>query len=222
MSVEVETVRTVEVPTRMVHGPGAIDRLGGIVEELGVRRPLLVTDGGVVAAGLAEKALDHLTDAAVFDAVRPNPDVELVGRTSEVYREEGCDGLVALGGGSSIDTAKGVGVEITGGGSIADYEYGKTPISRRVPPLVTVPTTAGTGSEVTLWAVITDYGRRIKFNVGGTPLIAAHVAIIDPALMVELPTAITAATGMDALSHGIEATPAIIISPSPTLSRSRP
>src|ERR687898_1710730 len=124
MSVEVETVRTVEIPTRMVHGPGAIRRLGEIVEELGVRRPLLVTDGGVVAAGLAEKALEQLTDPSVFDGVRPNPDVELIGRTSEVYREEGCDGLVALGGGSSMDTAKGVGVEIVHGGAITDYEDG--------------------------------------------------------------------------------------------------
>src|SRR5215204_5359359 len=181
MSVEVETVRTVEIPTRMVHGPGAIRRLGEIVEELGVRRPLLVTDGG-----------------------GPNPDVELIARTSEVYREEACDGLVALGGGSSMDTAKAVGVEIVHGGSIADYEYGKTPITRRIPPLVTVPTTAGTGSEVTLWAVITDHERKIKFNVGGTALIGARVALIDPALTVGLPTAITAATGMDALSHGIE------------------
>src|SRR5215208_5980134 len=204
MSVEVETVRTVEVPTRMVHGSGAIGSLGEIVKELGVRRPLLVTDGGVVAAGLAEKALERLTDASVFDGVRPNPDVELIGRTSEVYREEGCDGLVALGGGSSMDTAKGVGVEIVQGGSIADYEYGKTPITRRIPPLVAVPTTAGTGSEVTLWAVITDHKRRIKFNVGGTPLIGAYVAVIDPTLMLGLPPVITAATGMDALSHGIE------------------
>src|ERR687884_1045006 len=204
MSVEVETVRTVEVPTRMVHGPGAIGRLGEIVEELGVRRPLLVTDGGVVAAGLAEKALERLTDASVFDGVRPNPDVGLIGRTSEVYWEEGCDGLVALGGGSSMDTAKGVGVEIVHGGSIADYEYGKTPITRRIPPLVTVPTTAGTGSEVTLWAVITDHERKIKFNVGGTPLIGAHVALLDPELTVGLPPVVTAATGMDALAHAIE------------------
>src|SRR5829696_3955626 len=204
MSVEVETVRTVEIPTRMVHGPGAIRRLGEIVEELGVRRPLLVTDGGVVAAGLAEMALERLTDTSVFDGVRPNPDVELIARTSEIYREEGCDGLVALGGGSSMDTAKAVGVEIVHGGSIADYEYGKTPITRRIPPLVTVPTTAGTGSEVTLWAVITDHERKIKFNVGGTALIGARVALIDPVLMVGLPPAITAATGMDALSHGIE------------------
>jgi choline dehydrogenase len=93
---------------------------------------------------------------------------------------------------------------VANGGSILDYEYGKTPITRRIPPLVTVPTTAGTGSEVTLWAVITDHGRGIKFNVGGTPFIGAHVALIDPTLMLGLPPAITAATGMDALSHGIE------------------
>ncbi len=204
MSVEVETVRTVEVPTRMVHGPGSIGRVGEIVKELGVRRPLLVTDGGVVAAGLAQRAVEHLTDAVVFDGVRPNPDVELIGWASEVYQKEGCDGLVALGGGSSMDTAKGAGVEVANGGSILDYEDGRKPITRRVPPLVTVPTTAGTGSEVTLWAVITDHERKIKFNVGGTALIGAHVALIDPVLMVGLPPAITAATGMDALSHGIE------------------
>jgi choline dehydrogenase len=130
--------------------------------------------------------------------------VELVREASALYREEGCDGLVALGGGSSMDTAKGVGVEVANGGSILDYEYGKTPVVSRIPPLVTVPTTAGTGSEVTLWAVITDHERGIKFNVGGTPLIGAHVALVDPALTLGLPPAITAATGMDALSHGIE------------------
>ena len=204
MSVNVETVRTVEVPTRMVHGPGAIDRLGELVRGLGVEYPLLVTDRGVVSAGLADRALGSLGDAFVFDGVRANPDAELVREASEPYREEGCDGLVALGGGSSMDTAKGLGVEVANGGSILDYEYGKTPITRRIPPLVTVPTTAGTGSEVTLWAVITDHGRGIKFNVGGTPFIGAHVALIDPTLMLGLPPAITAATGMDALSHGIE------------------
>lgn len=204
MNVEVELVRTVEMPTRMVHGPGAISRLGLLVKELGVRRPLLVTDAGVSAAGLADEALAHLEGASVFDGVRPNPDTELIGRASAFYREEDCDGLVALGGGSSMDTAKGIGVEVANGGSILDYEYGGTPITRRIPSLVTVPTTAGTGSEVTLWAVITDPERKIKFNVGGTPLIGAHVALVDPALMLGLPPAITAATGMDALSHGIE------------------
>lgn len=204
MSVQVETVRAVEIPTRMVHGPGAISRLGELVSELGVTRPMLVTDPGVASAGLADRALEYLEGAVTFDAVRPNPDVELVGEVSALYREEGCDGLVALGGGSSMDTAKGVGVEVAHGGSILDYEYGNTPITHRIPPLVTVPTTAGTGSEVTLWAVITDHSRGIKFNAGGTPLIGAHAALIDPELTLGLPPAITAATGMDALSHGIE------------------
>ena len=204
MSVEVETVRTVEVPTRIVHGPGAISGLGELARGLGMRKPFLVTDRGVAAAGIADEALKHLEGAAVFDGVYPNPDVELVGRASALYREQGCDGLVAIGGGSSIDTAKGIGVEVAHGGSIADYEYGRTAISRRIPPLVAVPTTAGTGSEVTLWAVIADHERKIKFNVGGTPLIGAHVALVDPSLMTGLPSAITAATGMDALSHGLE------------------
>jgi choline dehydrogenase len=204
MPVEVETIRSVEVPTRLKHGAGAVRRLGEVLGELGVARPLVVTDPGVVAAGLVDRALDGLGDVVVFDSVRPNPDIELVDEGAHVYADSGCDGLVGVGGGSSIDTAKSIGVVAEHGGSILDYEYGRSPISRRVPPLVAVPTTAGTGSEVTLWAVITDHERKIKFNVGGTPLIGPHVALIDPELMLGLPPAVTAATGMDALSHAIE------------------
>ena len=204
MSVEVDTVRSVEVPTRMVHGPGASARLAELCRELGISKPLVVTDKGVLAAGLVEPALAQLDNAVLFDGVRPNPDIELVGEGSALYRDQGCDGLVAIGGGSSIDAAKAIGVEVVHGGSILDYEYGGVPLTKRLPPLVAVPTTAGTGSEVTLWAVITDHERQIKFNVGGTPLIGAHAAVIDPELMVGLPAAVTAATGLDALSHGIE------------------
>jgi choline dehydrogenase len=204
MSVEVETIRSVEVPTRLVHGAGAVARLGELVAELGSERPFLVTDKGVVSAGLADAVREHLADIVLFDEVEPNPDIALVARASAAYRDAGCDGLVALGGGSPMDTAKAVGVEIVHGGSIVEYEYGHLPLTRRIPPLVAVPTTAGTGSEVTLWAVITDRERKIKFNVGGTPLIGAHVALLDPELTLGLPPAVTAATGMDALSHGIE------------------
>ena len=204
MSVQVETVRSVEVPTRIVHGPGAVARLGELVRELGVTRPFFVTDKGCVEAGVTEQALGHVADAVLFDEVEPNPSIELVGRAAAAYREVGCDGLVAVGGGSSMDTAKAVGVEIAHGGSIVEYEYGTTPLTKRIPPLVAVPTTAGTGSEVTLWAVITDHDRKIKFNVGGTPLIGAHVALVDPELTLGLPPAVTAQTGMDALSHGVE------------------
>jgi choline dehydrogenase len=204
MSVEVETVRTVEVPTRIVHGAGAIARLGELARELGVTRPFLVTDRGVADAGLADAALEHLGEAVVFDEVRANPDIELVGRAAAACRDAGCDGLVAVGGGSTMDTAKSVGVEVVHGGSIVEYEFGSKPLQHRIPPLVAVPTTAGTGSEATLWAVITDRQRKVKFNVGGTPLIGPHVALVDPELTLGLPPAITAATGMDALSHGIE------------------
>jgi len=204
MSVKAEVVRSVEVPTRIVHGPGSLARLGEVVRGLGIERPLLVTDAGVAAAGLAGRALERLDGAVLFDGVQANPDIELVARASAVYREEGCDGLVALGGGSAMDTAKAVGVEVAHGGSIREYEYGQTPLSERIPPLVAVPTTSGTGSEVTLWAVITDHERQLKFNVGGTPLIGPHVALVDPELTLGLPAAVTAQTGMDALSHGIE------------------
>jgi choline dehydrogenase len=204
MAVEVDLVRTMEVPTRLVHGPGAVASLPEALRDLGVTRPLVVTDPGVAAAGLLDRVLEHLGENVVFDEVRPNPDIALVDHGVRVFRESGCDGLVALGGGSSIDTAKSIGVVEEHGGSILDYEYGRTPLSRRIPPLTAVPTTAGTGSEVTLWAVITDHDRGVKFNVGGTPLIGPHVALIDPELMLGLPPAVTAATGMDALSHAIE------------------
>jgi len=204
MPVEVDTVRAVSVPTRLVHGPGAVASLASELEALGVSRPMLVTDPGVAAAGLVDRVLPYLDGAVTFDEVRPNPDIALVDRGADAYREAGCDGLVALGGGSSMDTAKSIGVVAMHGGSIASYEWGRDPIERRIPALVAIPTTAGTGSEVTLWAVITDHDRKIKFNVGGTPLIGAHVALVDPELMLGLPPAVTAATGMDALSHAIE------------------
>ena len=205
LPVEIETIRTVELPTRLVHGTGAIARLGEVMRELGVTRPLLVTDPGVAAAGLAERALEHLDGAVVFDHVRPNPDIALVDEGAALYAESGCDGLVGLGGGSShghcqVDRRRRPSRRV-------DRELRVRITTRsieRIPPLVAIPTTAGTGSEVTLWAVITDHERKIKFNVGGTPLIGAHVALVDPELMLGLPPAVTAATGMDALSHAIE------------------
>jgi choline dehydrogenase len=103
-----------------------------------------------------------------------------------------------------MDTAKGIGVVAAHDGSIVDYEWGHSPIAKRIPPMIAVPTTAGTGSEVTLWAVITDPKRKIKFNVGGTPNIASWVALIDPELSVKLPGPVTAGTGMDALAHAVE------------------
>jgi choline dehydrogenase len=202
------TLRTYQSPTRLVQRLGAIQELGNEAGQLGIRRPLLVTDAGVKAAGLLDTALVALrssdVEPVVFDKVRANPGVELVDAGAAEYRKQGCDGLVAIGGGSSMDTAKGIGVVAIHDGSIVDYEWGHNPIHSRIPPMIAVPTTAGTGSEVTLWAVITDPKRKIKFNVGGTPHIAAWVAVIDPELTVKLPAAVTAGTGMDALAHAVE------------------
>jgi choline dehydrogenase len=201
-------LRSYQSPTRMVHAIGALKALGDEAKALGVRRPLLVTDQGIVKAGLLDEALTPLRAAGLdpvpFAEVRANPGIALVDEGARTYVKERCDGLVGMGGGSSIDTAKGIGVVAVHGGSIVQYEWGKSPIHSRIPPLVAVPTTAGTGSEVTLWAVITDPDRKIKFNVGGTPNIAAHVALVDPALSVNLPPGVTAGTGMDALTHAIE------------------
>jgi choline dehydrogenase len=202
------TLRTYQSPTRLVQRLGAIQELGSEASQLGMRRPLLVTDPGVKAAGLLEVALASLrrsdVEPVVFDRVRANPGVELVDAGAAEYRSQGCDGLVAIGGGSSMDTAKGIGVVAVHDGSIVEYEWGHSPIRSRIPPMIAVPTTAGTGSEVTLWAVITDPKRKIKFNVGGTPHIASWVAVIDPELTVKLPAAVTAGTGMDALAHAVE------------------
>jgi choline dehydrogenase len=200
-------VQSYELPTVIKHGVGALAALGEEAARLGIRRPLVVTDKGMVKAGHVDRAAAlleaHGLTAAVFDAVAGNPSIHHVARGTEAYRDHRADGMVALGGGSSMDTAKAVGVEIAHGGKILDYEYGHTPLARRIPSLVCVPTTAGTGSEVTLWSVITDPARQVKFNVGG-PLIAPHLALIDPLLAVGLPPHLTAFTGMDALSHAVE------------------
>ena len=202
-------LRSFEVPTVVKHAPGALDCLADEIKALGSKRPMLVTDKGLVNAGLvaeATKALDAGNmDYVLFDGVVANPPIKLVDDAAEFYKTEGCDGLIGFGGGSSMDTAKSIGVVAVHGGSILDFEWADPqPIVKRIPPLVCVPTTSGTGSEVTLWAVITDPARKIKYNVGGTGLIAAHVALLDPRLTLGLPGKITAGTGMDALTHAIE------------------
>ncbi len=197
------------LPTAIKHGIGSIEHIGEEVKNLGVTKVLLVTDPGIYQAGVTAPVEKYLKEAGVeivlFNKVEPNPPVRLISEGSKTYKEENCNGLVAVGGGSSMDTAKGIGVEVTHEGSVLDYEAaeGKKPLANRIPPLTTIPTTAGTGSEVTQWAVITDEEREFKFNTGG-PLIAAHLTIIDPELHVSMPPHVTAMTGIDALAHAIE------------------
>jgi choline dehydrogenase len=202
-------MRSFEVPTVVKHAPGAITCLADEIKALGSKRPMLVTDKGLVNTGIVDEITAILkashVDYVLFDGVVPNPAIKLVDDAAEMYKADGCDGLIGFGGGSPMDTAKSIGVVAVHGGSILDFEWATPqPIKKRIPPLVCVPTTAGTGSEVTLWAVITDPARKIKYNVGGTGLIAAHVALIDPRLTLGLPPRITAGTGMDALAHAVE------------------
>ncbi len=199
------------LPTRVVFGDGCSRAAGEHAAGLGARRALLVTDAGVREAGAAEGVADALgragLDVTVFDRVDPNPRVASVRAGVDVAREAGCDVLVAVGGGSVIDTAKAIGLVLTNGGDVVDYDFTldePRPIERPSTPLVAVPTTAGTGSEVTFWAVVTDPERQEKLGVGG-PLMAPAVALVDPELTLTLPPGPTAFTGLDALTHAVEA-----------------
>ncbi|MDH5555700.1 MAG: iron-containing alcohol dehydrogenase [Alphaproteobacteria bacterium] len=185
---------------------GAVETLPDELKALGVSRPLIVTDAGIVAAGLAARVKDCLPGVTpVFDGTPPNPTEEAVEAALAVYREAGCDGIVALGGGSSIDLAKGVALLATHDGPLEQYAVilgGMPKITPAVAPLIAVPTTAGTGSEVGRGALITlRDGRKLGFIA---PSMIPKVAVCDPELTLGLPAGLTAATGMDALTHCIE------------------
>ena len=186
---------------------GALAQLRSECARVGMRRPLIVTDAGVKTAGLLERAQAALADlaAAVFDATPSNPTEAAVRAAAAVYREAGCDGLIALGGGSAIDCAKGVAIAATHEGPLKTYatiEGGSPRITERVAPLIAVPTTAGTGSEVARGAIlIVDDGRKLGFHSWH---LVPKAAILDPELTLGLPPRLTAATGMDAIAHCME------------------
>jgi alcohol dehydrogenase class IV len=186
---------------------GAIRLLRSECERIGITRPLVVTDAGVRAAGILQKALDALGDlpVAVFDQTPSNPTEAAVRLAAAQYREAGCDGLIAVGGGSAIDCAKGVAIAATHEGPLKTYatiEGGSTRITERVAPLIAVPTTSGTGSEVARGAiVIVDDHRKLGFH---NWFLMPKAAICDPELTLGLPPRLTAATGMDAIAHCME------------------
>ena len=195
---------------------GAVRLLPEECQRTGMRRPLIVTDAGVRAAGVLQQALDALNGLphAVFDATPSNPTEAAVRNAVALYRREGCDGLVAVGGGSSIDLAKGVAIAATHPGPLATYatiEGGSAKITAAVPPLIAVPTTAGTGSEVARGAiVIVDDGRKLGFHSWH---LMPKAALLDPGLTVGLPPLLTAATGMDAIAHCMETFMAHAVNP---------
>ena len=186
---------------------GAVAQLRAHCQRVGIARPLLVTDAGVRAAGVLQPVIDALGDMphAVYDGTPSNPTETAVRAAAELYRAEHCDGLIAVGGGSAIDCAKGVAIAATHPGPLTTYatiEGGSTRITEAVAPLIAVPTTAGTGSEVARGAiVIVDDGRKLGFHSWH---LMPKAAICDPALTLGLPPMLTAATGMDAIAHCME------------------
>ncbi len=203
-------------PTRVIAGRDLLGSVGFEFAKEGARRPLLVTDGVIRATGLAERVADGVTDgglevAAVFDAVPQDSDSAVVATIAELAAQSGADSFLALGGGSVMDSAKVANVLFTHGGEARDWEgyYGLPRAddgagrALELAPLACIPTTAGTGSEVSFAAVIKDREARLKFQVGDFALIP-RLAILDPASTATLPPAIAAATGMDAMTHAIE------------------
>jgi hypothetical protein len=186
---------------------GAVQLLAQECARAGITRPLVVTDPGVKAAGVLQPALDALAGlpVAVFDQTPANPTEAAVRAAVEIYRAHGCDGLVAVGGGSAIDCAKGIAIAATHDGPLTHYatiEGGSPRITERTAPLIAVPTTAGTGSEVARGAIIiVDDHRKLGFHSWH---LVPKAAICDPALTLGLPPHLTAATGMDAIAHCME------------------
>jgi len=205
------TITEMSWPTRIVLGPGALARLPAQMERLGMKRPLVVTDPGVVKAGIAERVHALLASAGLrfsrFEDVNANPTDRDAAAGLAAFRAGGCDGLVAIGGGSSLDAAKLVQVLTTHEPPLSRYDDaagGDRFLKDDMPPLIAVPTTAGTGSEVgrSGVAILPDTGRK---TVIFSPFLMPKAAICDPELTVNLPPHLTAATGMDAFTHCLEA-----------------
>ncbi len=192
-------------PTKIVFRENAVDEVKHEAEMLGCKHVLVVTDEGMKDSWVVKKVAEKLGDkcAAVFTKVIGDSDVKIVEEGAALAKEKGCDGVVSVGGGSSMDSAKVMSILITKGGKVAQYA-GLPHIEEKLIPHIAIPTTAGTGSEVTRFAMIKDHERSLKLAIADLKIIPT-VALLDPCVTVDLPARLTAATGIDALTHAIEA-----------------
>ena len=195
-----------ELRTRLVFGSDSVDRVGSLSAGLGSTRLLLVADRGLQEAGHVDRVSQLLRDAGLrvlpFHDFDVNPDSEMVARGAAFARSGAIDSIVGLGGGSSLDCAKGINFLLTNGGTMADYRgYGKA--AKPMLPMMAVPTTAGTGSEAQSYTVIADAATKLKMACGD-PKAAFRIAILDPELTLSQPTAVTASAGFDAIAHAVE------------------
>ena len=211
----IEQVYGFFIPSVTLIGIGASKEIPARIKALGGSKPLIVTDKGITGAGITKTITDLLDEDgmeyAVYDETIPNPTDNNVDAGVKVYNAAHCDSLISLGGGSSHDCGKGVGLIIANGGKIHDFE-GVDKSTNPMPPYLAVNTTAGTASEMTRFCIITDTSRKVKMAIVDWR-VTPGIAIDDPKLMVGMPPALTAATGMDALTHAIEAYVSTIATP---------
>jgi alcohol dehydrogenase len=204
------------IPCVTLMGVGAHKEVGTRIKSLGATKPLLVTDKGMTRIGMTKKIVDLIKDttsiqAVIFDETIPNPTDKNVEAGLKAYQKNQCDMIITLGGGSTHDCGKGIGILATNGGKIKDYE-GVDKSTKAMPPFLAINTTAGTASEMTRFCIITDTARHVKMAIIDWR-VTPNIAINDPVLMSGMPPELTAATGMDALTHAIEAYVSTIATP---------
>jgi len=201
------SAKTFYIPPVLIVGSGASEQVGEESRKLGGKKGLIITDEVLLKLGTLDNIKRVLSQAkiqfAIYSGVFTEPTVDFVQEGLKTYKENGCDFLLAVGGGSAIDTAKAIAVMATNAGAIEDYQ-GLNKIPKGGAPLIAIPTTAGTGSEVTRFTIITDTKRDVKMLIG-SPFLIPREAIVDPLLTLSMPRGLTAAVGIDALTHAIEA-----------------
>lgn len=191
---------------KIVSGHDVLESIPNLLNELGSTNPMIITDKGVDGAGLVDLAIKaiNINVTAIFRDVPPDSDLETIREIATLYRQVGCDSIVAVGGGSVIDTAKGVNVLVSLGGNDLMQYAGAGKVKSKLRPLIAIPTTSGTGSEMTLAAVIADHHRKVKLGFVSYNLLP-DIAVLDSRMTRTLPPHLTALTGMDALTHACEA-----------------
>jgi alcohol dehydrogenase class IV len=200
-------VRMFQTTPRIVMGPGSLQRLGEEAKRIGATKVMIITDRGIVQCGIADRAIQALESAGLsvvsFDGVEADPRYEIAVQAADQVKSSQADFIVGIGGGSSLDIAKVASILTTNTDPVSSY-FGIDLVPQKGLPIVLVPTTAGTGSEVTPIAILSDEGEKLKKGIV-SPHLLPDVAILDPELTLGLPAAVTAATGMDALIHAVEA-----------------
>jgi len=200
-------VKNLMLPGKTILGSGAVEKTGEEIARLGLKKCLIVTDKVMVRLNLLDNLLRSLeqnqVQYAVFDGVATEPTCDIVAEGLQCFKDRGCDMIVAVGGGSPLDTAKAVSVMLTNPGSIEDYK-GAGKIRHAGVPLIAVPTTAGTGSEATPYTIITDTRTNVKMLIS-SPLLMPQIAIVDPLMSLSCPRSLTSTIGLDALTHAVEA-----------------